>query len=115
MIRFYQRVISPRFPPRCIFEPTCSSYALMAIRRHGPVAGVRYTLDRIQRCDGGVFEGRDYPPGCACPESDPKDESAGNAPVHGLLDLKQARALHDLPPDLQTKIHLHLQQDESST
>ena len=32
----YQRAISPRFPPCCRYRPTCSAYALEAIRVHGP-------------------------------------------------------------------------------
>ncbi len=35
MIRFYQKKISPLFPPRCRFYPTCSQYAVEAIERFG--------------------------------------------------------------------------------
>lgn len=35
-IRAYQRIISPLIPPRCRFRPTCSAYAIQALRCHGP-------------------------------------------------------------------------------
>lgn len=38
-IVFYRAAISPLFPPCCRFTPTCSQYALEALRRHGPVKG----------------------------------------------------------------------------
>ena len=39
MIRFYQKKISPLFPPRCRFYPTCSQYAVEAIERFGACKG----------------------------------------------------------------------------
>lgn len=50
MIRFYQIVISPIFPPSCRFTPTCSQYALEAFYKHGPVKGLYLTVRRILRC-----------------------------------------------------------------
>jgi len=50
MIRGYQRVISPLFPPSCRFTPTCSNYALDAIERHGLARGGWLALKRIGRC-----------------------------------------------------------------
>ena len=38
-IRFYQKCISPLIPPRCRFSPTCSCYAVTALRRFGPIRG----------------------------------------------------------------------------
>lgn len=49
-IRFYQKCISPFTPPTCRFTPTCSQYALEAIRKHGPVKGLYLALRRILRC-----------------------------------------------------------------
>ena len=34
-VRFYQRFISPAFPPSCRFHPTCSNYMIQAIEKHG--------------------------------------------------------------------------------
>ena len=50
MIRFYQRKISPAFPPRCRYYPTCSAYAVEAITKYGAVKGGWLTLKRLMRC-----------------------------------------------------------------
>lgn len=49
-IRFYQLAISPHFPGACRYTPTCSAYAIEAIRRHGPLRGSWLALKRILRC-----------------------------------------------------------------
>lgn len=49
-IRFYQRFISPAFPPVCRFSPTCSSYALTSVQRFGVFRGGWMALKRIARC-----------------------------------------------------------------
>lgn len=49
-IRAYQLVISPALPPACRFTPTCSQYALEAIRRHGAVRGAWLGVRRLARC-----------------------------------------------------------------
>ena len=49
-IRFYQRAISPWLPPSCRFTPTCSQYAVEAIRKHGPVRGLWLAFRRLLRC-----------------------------------------------------------------
>ena len=49
-IRFYQRFISPLTPPACRYTPTCSQYALEAIRKHGPFRGLWLAVRRILRC-----------------------------------------------------------------
>ena len=50
LIRFYQKVISPCFPPRCRFYPTCSAYAFTAIERFGAIRGGYLALRRILKC-----------------------------------------------------------------
>ena len=49
-ILFYRRFLSPMFPPVCRFEPTCSEYALDALRVHGPFKGLFLTARRLSRC-----------------------------------------------------------------
>jgi hypothetical protein len=49
-IRFYQHAISPMFPAACRYQPTCSQYAIEAIRKHGPIKGCWLALKRILRC-----------------------------------------------------------------
>ena len=39
VIRFYQRAVSPLFPPRCRYIPTCSEYALEAVEKYGAAKG----------------------------------------------------------------------------
>lgn len=57
-IKFYQRRISPLFPPKCKYYPTCSNYAVTAIERFGLFKGGLLAVWRILRCNpfssGGV-------------------------------------------------------------
>lgn len=50
-IRAYQRFVSPLLPRRCRYEPTCSAYAVTAIRRFGPLRGALLALWRLVRCN----------------------------------------------------------------
>ena len=58
LIRFYQKRISPLFPPVCRYYPTCSKYAIEAIEVHGAFKGSLLAIWRILRCNpfspGGV-------------------------------------------------------------
>ena len=58
LILFYQRAISPLFPPRCRFSPTCSQYALEAIRKYGARKGGWLAFKRLLRCN--PFNHDDY-------------------------------------------------------
>ncbi|MDE6578499.1 MAG: membrane protein insertion efficiency factor YidD [Muribaculaceae bacterium] len=50
LIRFYQSAISPMFPPACRYTPTCSQYAVEAIKKYGAGKGVWLAMKRIARC-----------------------------------------------------------------
>ncbi|MCL2265479.1 MAG: membrane protein insertion efficiency factor YidD [Treponema sp.] len=50
IIRFYQQVISPHFPPVCRYYPTCSAYAFEAVSKHGFLRGSWLAVKRILRC-----------------------------------------------------------------
>lgn len=66
---FYRRVISPMKPPTCRFRPTCSEYAMIALRRHGALRGTWLTLKRIARCQPFCEPGEDpVPPVASHPE-----------------------------------------------
>jgi putative membrane protein insertion efficiency factor len=58
LIAAYQRWISPAFPRRCKYHPTCSGYAVRAIRELGPLRGSIVAGWRLLRCnplsDGGI-------------------------------------------------------------
>ena len=49
-VRFYQRSVSPLFPPRCRFIPTCSEYALLALEKYGAAKGLWLTVKRLSKC-----------------------------------------------------------------
>jgi hypothetical protein len=49
-IHVYRRFISPLTPPSCRFQPSCSAYALEAIKTHGPARGLWLAARRIARC-----------------------------------------------------------------
>lgn len=51
LIRFYQKNISPRKISCCRFDPTCSVYAIEAIKVHGPFKGLALGLWRVLRCN----------------------------------------------------------------
>ena len=50
LIKFYQLCISPFTPPSCRYTPTCSQYALEAIRKYGLFKGGWLAFRRILRC-----------------------------------------------------------------
>lgn len=49
-VHIYRHCLSPLLPPSCRFTPTCSQYAIEALRRHGPLRGSLLTLRRLARC-----------------------------------------------------------------
>ena len=49
-IVLYQRFLSPLKGPTCRFYPTCSHYALEAVRRHGPGRGSWLAVRRVMKC-----------------------------------------------------------------
>lgn len=51
LIGFYRKGISPYKKPCCRFTPTCSEYAIEAIRIHGSIKGLGLALWRILRCN----------------------------------------------------------------
>ncbi|MBR6370742.1 MAG: membrane protein insertion efficiency factor YidD [Bacteroidaceae bacterium] len=61
-IRFYRRFISPLTPPSCRFVPSCSEYAIEALRKHGPFKGTWLAIKRILRCRPGGGSGYDPVP-----------------------------------------------------
>ena len=58
-IRFYQRAISPLLPRTCKYEPTCSHYAVDAVRTEGVLRGLVLATWRILRCNPWSHGGYD--------------------------------------------------------
>lgn len=61
LVRFYQKIISPLFGPKCRFYPTCSEYAILAVKKYGFVKGFFKAVFRILRCNPFSKGGIDYP------------------------------------------------------
>lgn len=73
LVRGYQILISPLFPPSCRFQPTCSHYAIEALDRHGPLKGSWLTVSRVCRCNPFTPGGYDpVPPRDRPPKSSPQ-------------------------------------------
>jgi putative membrane protein insertion efficiency factor len=49
-VHLYRYLISPWLGPNCRYQPTCSSYALEALERHGPLLGGWLAIRRLSRC-----------------------------------------------------------------
>lgn len=62
LVRGYQLFISPLLGPRCRFYPTCSQYAIQALRTHGLFKGTWLAARRIVRCHPWLPGGYDPVP-----------------------------------------------------
>lgn len=63
LVRVYQRVLSPLKPASCRFLPTCSTFTIEALQRHGPLRGGWLATKRICRCHPWGGHGYDPVPG----------------------------------------------------
>ncbi len=61
-IKIYQWFISPFLPQSCRHIPTCSNYAVEALKVHGPIKGLWYTIRRISHCHPWGTSGIDLVP-----------------------------------------------------
>jgi uncharacterized protein len=50
LIKLYQWIVSPILGPKCRFTPTCSQYAIEALKKHGVFKGLWLTVRRLSRC-----------------------------------------------------------------
>ncbi|MCX8094802.1 MAG: membrane protein insertion efficiency factor YidD [Caldisericia bacterium] len=62
LIKFYQKFISPLFPPSCRFTPTCSQYTFEAVQKYGVLKGLFLGMKRILRCNPFFPGGEDPVP-----------------------------------------------------
>ncbi len=63
LVRGYQFFISPFFPASCRYHPTCSHYAIDAIKTHGAIKGFVLAVWRVLRCNPWSRGGEDPVPG----------------------------------------------------
>ena len=69
LLRAYQLLVSPMLGPSCRFYPTCSNYAIEAVRLHGAARGGWLAVRRVCRCHPWTAGGNDPVPGS--PHSSP--------------------------------------------
>ena len=62
LVRGYQIFISPLFPATCRYVPTCSSYTIEALRKHGLIKGAFLSIRRILSCHPWGGQGYDPVP-----------------------------------------------------
>ncbi len=60
-IKLYRRFISPLKPACCRFYPSCSEYAILAVKKYGPFKGLIKAIWRILRCNPFSKGGIDFP------------------------------------------------------
>lgn len=79
LVEFYRVAISPYFPSSCRYQPTCSTYAIEALKKHGPLKGLWLALGRIGRChpwsEGGHDPVPDSTPSSCAPSKDASQHS----------------------------------------
>lgn len=92
LVRVYQLVVSPWTPPTCKYYPSCSSYAVTALERHGALRGTWLAARRLGRChpwsDGGVD---DVPPAGYWRTT---DDSTGQHPAAGHHHVRAGHHAH---------------------
>lgn len=67
LVRVYQWTLRPFIGPHCRFEPSCSHYAVDALRRHGALRGSALAAGRVLRCNPWMPGGYDpVPTYCGC-------------------------------------------------
>lgn len=88
LIKAYQCVISPVFPPSCRFYPTCSAYTYQAVSSYGLVRGLFLSVKRILRC-------HPFHPGGIDPVPDHYDISVkAYNPVDSMICNSQTKRQH---------------------
>ncbi|MFF3691051.1 membrane protein insertion efficiency factor YidD [Streptomyces sp. NPDC002187] len=59
-VRHYRVAVSPRRPACCPYTPSCSTFAVKALHRHGALRGALLTLGRLLRCRPGAARRRGF-------------------------------------------------------
>jgi putative membrane protein insertion efficiency factor len=84
LLKAYRAVISPLYGQVCRYHPSCSAYALDAVREHGSLRGSWLAARRLARCHPWAAGGYDpVPVKRVPPKQSPSRASAGNSPIQG--------------------------------
>ncbi len=89
LVRIYQAFVSPVTPPSCRFYPSCSSYAVTALLRFGPIQGSWLAARRLARCHPWNAGGVDHVPERPEP-TDARRASRANARRASRADARRA-------------------------
>lgn len=55
-VRLYQRYAPENIRRRCLFKPTCSEYAILAVQKYGVIRGLYKTYVRLfKKCKGRIY------------------------------------------------------------
>lgn len=73
LIRGYQLLLSPWLGNNCRFQPTCSGYAMEAVRTHGVWRGLWLSARRVGRCHPWGGQGYDPVPPCSRVDGSPEE------------------------------------------
>lgn len=80
LVRVYQMVIGPHLPKSCRFTPSCSTYAIQALRQYGAVKGTILAVWRVLRCN--PWGGHGYDPPRWFTEPKPDESLPASHPDH---------------------------------
>lgn len=104
-IRFYQKNISPATQPSCRYHPTCSTYALRAIEKHGALKGGIMGTARILRCNPFVEGGVDKVPDHFTLRRNPKNVGEQYIPDYLLsVDMETKKEIKELLEKYREKL-----------
>ncbi|AJR18877.1 membrane protein insertion efficiency factor YidD [Pimelobacter simplex] len=92
LVRGYQLVVSPFLGPSCRYYPSCSAYAVEALRVHGAIKGTWLAIRRLLRCHPWAPGGVDHVPPRRTRGSSPADDTAAANESESELDPGAERA-----------------------
>ena len=102
LVRVYQLILSPHLPATCRYTPTCSKYAIQALREYGAVKGTILAVWRVLRCNPWGGHGYDPPRWF----TEPKAEQRGVREFEDLdADKKPKQDISTSNPELETSNH----------
>ena len=82
LIKVYQYTLSPMLGQRCKYYPSCSNYAIGALREHGAIRGTGLATWRLLRCNPFSNGGYDpVPPRRGCEDHDHGPDVSSHVPL----------------------------------